>query len=191
MKGIIKKLACISSVNIEHLTSLSVPQSSSEIHTGNIAIKRLNSGAIEVYTVTSYHEHNVAYSNITLLNVCITDEDISAAKYGSNLQGKVCGILPDEKKNILDTMPIDYLDECGSSENFNFGTDDLNRFLLSNEVGILKDILKNLKTIDPQWNDIEEEELLMSILSNTTELNKCCKHWELNSIACVVEDITE
>ena len=38
---------------------------------------------------------------------------------------------------------------------------------------------------------MEEEELFMSILSNTTELNKCCKHWELNSIACVVEDMTE
>ena len=101
---------------------------------------------------------------------------MSAAKYGSNLQGKVCGIL---------------CDECGSSENFNFGTDDLNRFLLSNEVGILKEILMDLKTIDLQWNDTEEEELLMSILSNTTEVNKCCKHWELNSIACVVEDITE
>ena len=91
----------------------------------------------------------------------------------------------------MDTLPIDYLDECGSSENFNFGTDDLNSFLLSNEVGILKEILNDLKTIDPQWNDIEEEELLMSILSNTTELNKSCKYWELNSIASVVEDITE
>ena len=166
MKGIIEKLACISSVNIEHLTSLSVPQNSSEILTGNIAIKRLK---LENYTVTSNHEHNVAYSNITLSNVCITDEDMSTAKYGSNLQGKVCGILPDEK-NILDTLPIDYLDECGSSGNFNFGTDDLNSFLWSNEVGILKEIVNDFKTIDLQWNDIEEEGLLMSILSNTGKL---------------------
>ena len=79
MKGIIKKLACISSVNIDHLTSLPVPQSSSEIHTGNIAIKTLNPGAIEACTVTSKHEYNVAYSNITLSNVCITDQDMSAA----------------------------------------------------------------------------------------------------------------
>ena len=55
----------------------------------------------------------------------------------------------------------------------------------------MKEILNDLWKIDPQWNDIEEEELLMSILSNTTELNKCCKHQELNSIACVVKDITE
>ena len=78
-----------------------------------------------------------------------------------------------------------------TSENFNFDTDDLNSFLLSNDVGILKEILNDLKTLDPQWNDIEEEEVLMSILSNNTQLNKCCKHWELNSIACVVEDIIE
>ena len=39
MKAIIKKLGCISSVNIEHLTSLSVPQSSSEIHTGKLLLK--------------------------------------------------------------------------------------------------------------------------------------------------------
>ena len=97
MKGSFVKLACISSVNIEHLTFLSIPQSSSEIHTRNIAIKRLNSGAIEVYPVTSNHKHNDAYSNITLSNVCITDEDMHAAKYGSNLKGKVCGILPNEK----------------------------------------------------------------------------------------------
>ena len=115
---------------------------------------------------------------------------MSAAKYGSNLKGKVCGILPNEK-NILDTLPIDYLDECGYSENFNFGTDDLNSFLLSNEVEILNEILNDLKTLDPQWNDIEEEELFMSILSNTTELNKCCKHQKVNSIECVVEDIIE
>ena len=111
---------------------------------------------------------------------------MSAGKYDSKLQGKVWGILPDER-NILDTLLVNYLDECGSSENF--GTDDLNSFLLSNECEILKEILNDLQKIDPQWNDIEE--LLMSILSNTTELNKCCKHGELNSIACVVEDITE
>ena len=82
---------------------------------------------------------------------------MSAAKYGSKLQGKVCGILPDER-NILDTLLVDYLNECGSSENF--GTDDLNSFLLSNEVGILKEILNDLQKTDPQWNDIKEEELL-------------------------------
>ena len=54
----------------------------------------------------------------------------------------------------------------------------------------MKEILNDLQKIDPQWNDMQEE-LLMSILSNTTELNKCCKHQELNSIACVVEDMTE
>ena len=111
---------------------------------------------------------------------------MSAAKYGSKLQGKVCGILPDER-NIFDTLPVDYLDECASSENL--GTDDLNSFLLSNEVGILKQILDDLWKIDPQWNDTEG--LLMLILSNTTELKKQCKHWELSFIACVVEDITE
>ena len=98
-------------------------------------------------TVTSNQEYNVTYSNITLSNVCMTDKDMSAAKYGSKLQGKVCGILPDER-NILDTLPVDYLDECGSSENF--GSDDLNSFLLSNEVRILKEILNDLQKIDPQ-----------------------------------------
>ena len=92
------------------------------------------------------------------------------------------------KEKFWDTLPVDYLDECGSSENI--GSDDLNSFLLSNEVGILKEILNDLQKIDPQWNDMQEE-LLMPILSNTTELNKCCKHQELNSIACVVEDMTE
>ena len=128
-EGDYRKTSMHITVNIDHLTSLSVPRGSSQICTGNIAIKRINSGALEACTVTSNHEYNVAYSNITLSNVCITDEDMSAAKYGSKLQGKVCEILPDER-NILDTLPVDYLDECGSNENV--GSDDLNSFLLSN-----------------------------------------------------------
>ena len=39
--------------------------------------------------------------------MCITDEDMSATKYGSRLQGKVCGILPDERNILIIWMNVD------------------------------------------------------------------------------------